>query len=79
MMLEYWKRTEKQLALEWGMIDFEINEIDRSEFRHEDIIQSYVTGKKMRYFSPSKRSKYVYQSGGLVGLMILCAVGVVAR
>jgi hypothetical protein len=32
MMLEFWKRDEKFIALEWGMLGFEDTEIDRPEF-----------------------------------------------
>lgn len=28
-MLEFWKRKEKRIALQWGTIDFENNEVDR--------------------------------------------------
>jgi hypothetical protein len=29
VMLEFWKRKEKRIALQWGTIDFENNEVDR--------------------------------------------------
>jgi hypothetical protein len=28
-MLEYWKRREKTLALEWGMVGYESHELNR--------------------------------------------------
>jgi hypothetical protein len=27
---QFWKRKEKAIALEWGTIDFESNEVDRA-------------------------------------------------
>ena len=42
-MLEYWKRENKAVTLEWGTSDFESTELDRPEFFGENM-KSYIDG-----------------------------------
>lgn len=37
-MLEFWKRKEKTIALDWGTIDFETNEVDRPGMLHYKLL-----------------------------------------
>jgi len=80
MMLEYWKRTEKQQAMEWGTVGYDVTELDRVEFKpSEKIPTSFIDGSKdMRYFDPKIRDRLMYQSAILVFIMICGAVGVVS-
>lgn len=42
-MLEYWKRENKAVTLEWGTSDFESTELDRPEYFGENM-KSYIDG-----------------------------------
>lgn len=42
-MLEYWKRKEKKIALQRGMLDYEDNEVDRpGNFIIQHIYRYYI-------------------------------------
>ena len=59
LMMQYWLRKEKAIALTWGMIDYEKIEPDRAGFTF-DIQLSLVNGYEQHYFSPSiHRHRYV--------------------
>lgn len=58
---EYWKRYNSTLALEWGMCSFEDEEVERPEFKGEEIT-SPVDGSKTRYFSPQQRFRRIMGS-----------------
>lgn len=75
-MLEFWKRKEKGIALEWGTIDFETDEVDRPDFKGEKI-PSFVDGSEIRYFSSKKRSSYICQSITIVTVLIIIVIGIV--
>eukprot|EP01038_Epipyxis_sp_PR26KG_P005759 gene5759-7950_t len=76
-MLEFWKRKEKRLALQWGTLDFESNENDRSEFKGETTL-SFIDGSEIRYFPSKTRNVYLAQSFIAVCALILLVAGVVA-
>ncbi|KDO33291.1 hypothetical protein SPRG_02100 [Saprolegnia parasitica CBS 223.65] len=75
--LEYWKRRNAVIRLEWGMDGFEEEEKDRAEFEGEEI-ESPIDGSKMRYFSPEVRTKRVLASLLLIFALILLVIGAVA-
>ena len=77
LMLEYWKRQEGVKRLEWGMIGFEAEELNRPEF--EGTLQkSLVDGSSELYFSPDQRFKRVAASLSVVCVMILLVIAAVA-
>ncbi|OQS02860.1 hypothetical protein THRCLA_04808 [Thraustotheca clavata] len=75
--LEYWKRRNAVVRLEWGMDGFEEEEHDRAEFEGE-FIDSPVDGSKVRYFSPEVRTKRVLSSLLIIFALVLLVIGVVA-
>eukprot|EP00600_Ochromonadales_sp_CCMP1393_P002315 CAMPEP_0174981828 /NCGR_PEP_ID=MMETSP0004_2-20121128/16120_1 /TAXON_ID=420556 /ORGANISM="Ochromonas sp., Strain CCMP1393" /LENGTH=728 /DNA_ID=CAMNT_0016233643 /DNA_START=101 /DNA_END=2287 /DNA_ORIENTATION=+ len=76
-MLEFWKRKEKTIALQWGSIDFEEHEVDRPDFRGE-WIQSFIDGSKVRYFPSRTRTVYIRQSTVAIISLVLLVGGLVA-
>ncbi len=77
LMLEYWKRQEGIKRLEWGMIGFEQEELDRPEFVGDDQL-SLIDGSKEVFFSPDARFKRVAASLSVVCVMILLVIAAVA-
>jgi hypothetical protein len=73
-MLEYWKRTEKYTALEWGMIGFEEAEVDRPEFSGTRQA-SYINGSESTYFPPKARDNLMAQSFSIIGSLALVVLG----
>lgn len=77
LMLEYWKRTEKTKAMEWGMTEFEEEEQDRQGF--DGTMQvSFIDGKMRKYFSPAERKKRSFFSYFLISMMVLLVIAFVA-
>lgn len=76
-MLEYWKRKEVTMAMEWGQTEFEETESDRAQF-NGDFIQSVINGKRIKYFSPREKFKRLVYSYGIIMLMILLVIGCVS-
>lgn len=76
-MLEMWKREEKRIALQWGTIDFEEDEPERLEFRGEEI-PSYINGKPMKHFPANTKTRLIFESTVLIGLVMLLVIGCVA-
>ncbi|OQR89416.1 hypothetical protein ACHHYP_06299 [Achlya hypogyna] len=74
--LEYWKRRNAVVRLEWGMDGYEDEEKDRAEFEGTEV-SSPIDGKSMRYFSPEKRSKRVLASLLFIFALILLVIGAV--
>mmetsp|Transcript_6784 Transcript_6784/g.10767 ORF Transcript_6784/g.10767 Transcript_6784/m.10767 type:complete len:757 (-) Transcript_6784:247-2517(-) len=73
LLLEYWKRKEVRLAMEWGMTDFEEAEKDRPEFKG-DIINSYIDGKPMLYFPKEKLQTRRRISRIVISTFIVCVL-----
>lgn len=77
VMLEYWKRRENKIALEWGMTDFEAAEPVRAEFKGE-LVKSPVNGEDVAYFPEKTRDGRIALSFLVVSSMIMLIIGVVA-
>mmetsp|Transcript_1153 Transcript_1153/g.1625 ORF Transcript_1153/g.1625 Transcript_1153/m.1625 type:complete len:764 (+) Transcript_1153:118-2409(+) len=76
LMLEYWKRQEATLVMEWGMTGFQKEELVRPEFYGEKI-QSFIDGKQVLYFDKRKRSRFVAFSQTVVISLILVVIAAV--
>lgn len=74
--LEFWKRKQSTLSMEWGMKGFEDEEDERPAFEGEDIT-SPVTGESMKWFNPVAKLKKVLYSVLIIGSMIMMVVGIV--
>jgi hypothetical protein len=71
-MLEYWKRSEKTIALKRGMLEYEDTEIDRPEF--DGVPQpSHLDGKVTIYFPRHERRRRLL----IVSLVTFGCIGVV--
>ncbi|KAJ1416346.1 calcium-activated chloride channel-domain-containing protein [Ochromonadaceae sp. CCMP2298] len=76
VFLELWKRREKTLANEWGMVDFRVAEEDRQEFRG-GWIESPVDGSPVRFYPSYKRNKHLRQHYAIVLALVTLVLGVV--
>ena len=70
LMLEYWKRSEKFIALENGMLEFEAQESYRGEFVHDEVIN--LAGQRVLHFPEAKRARLVFTS--LLMTLAMCAL-----
>eukprot|EP01036_Dinobryon_divergens_P031545 gene31545-40962_t len=68
-MLEFWKRREKTIALEWGTIGFQELEVDRAV--------SFINGSNERYFDSRKQLFFSIHSATIVVVMNMLVVGIV--
>ncbi|OQS03419.1 hypothetical protein THRCLA_04280 [Thraustotheca clavata] len=75
--LEYWKRRNAVVRLEWGMDGYEDEEHDRAEFEGEEI-ESPIDGKPMRYFNPEHQQKRILSSLLFIFALIVLVIGAVA-
>jgi hypothetical protein len=75
-MLEFWKRKEVSLAMEWGQTEFEETETDRAQFDGE-FIHSLVNGKRIKYFSSTERIRRMIYSYSVIVGMIFLVIGCV--
>ena len=73
LMLEFWKRKESGIAMEWGMSDFESQELDRPEFIG-NLQLSYIDGSKHLYYSPFEARNRLAESYSVVGVFIMLVV-----
>ena len=67
LVTEYWKRHERELALEWGSVGFEATELVRPQFKGVKM-PSPVTGKPALFFPRGRREWRV-----VVGAVVTCA------
>lgn len=82
VMLEYWKRKNAYLALEWGVHDFDSVEALRPEFINSNIvtpIQDPVTGAEgyLNYPLRIRRLRFLVSFSSLVFLMCLVLAALV--
>lgn len=80
-MLEFWKRKEKSVSIEWGTVGCEDDEPDRPTFygdNHEHIT-SFIDGQEGYQYYPSwKRNRKVASAYAAVGFCMLCVLGIVS-
>lgn len=75
--IEAWKRKEKTIAMKWGMIGYEEEEVTRTSYIG-DIIENPVDGSPMRYYP---RNKFYFRLGvsyHIIITLIIIVIGVVA-
>lgn len=53
--VEYWKKQETDLAVQWGVRGVSKIQHKRPAFKHERIIKDQITGEDIKVFSPVKR------------------------
>lgn len=74
--LEYWKRYNATLSMEWGMNGYEAEETTRPEFQGTEIA-SPVNGKSMLWFDPAKRLRRTICSFVFIMFMVILVIGAV--
>lgn len=75
-MLEFWKRKEKYVALKWGMIGFEEEQVDRPQYKGVEQA-SYINGQTMTYFSPKVKEFYMIRAFSIIVSLALVVIGAV--
>jgi anoctamin-10 len=55
VFIEYWKRQEIDLAVQWGVRGVSKIQHKRPQFKHESEVKDPVTGEKVKVYSPLKR------------------------
>ncbi|KAH8802805.1 plasma membrane stress response protein-like protein [Xylogone sp. PMI_703] len=55
IFIEYWKKKEVDLAVQWGVHGVSRIQHKRPGFKHETMVTDVVTGEKVKFYSPFKR------------------------
>lgn len=55
VFIEYWKKQEVDLAVQWGVRGVSKIQRKRSQFRHEGVVKDPVTGEDIKVYSPLNR------------------------
>ncbi|RDW63886.1 plasma membrane stress response protein-like protein [Coleophoma crateriformis] len=55
VFIEYWKKQQTDLSVEWGVRGVSKITQKRPNFKHETIIKDPITGEDIRVYSPMKR------------------------
>ena len=76
LYVEFWKRLQTTMGMQWGMSGFEDSEQDRPLFIGIDTV-SPVDGSHTRYFPTSTAKFRSNIVGGIVSLAIICVLLVV--
>ncbi|KAI6710837.1 hypothetical protein JHW43_006631 [Diplocarpon mali] len=70
--VEYWKKQETDLAVQWGVRGVSKIQRMRPAFKHENIIRDPITGEDVKIFSPAKRvARQLLQVPFAVGAALL--------
>ncbi|CAG8976931.1 hypothetical protein HYALB_00008842 [Hymenoscyphus albidus] len=55
VFVEYWKKQEIDLAVQWGVRGVSKIQHKRPDFKHESVVQDPITGEDVKIYSPVKR------------------------
>lgn len=55
VFVEYWKKQETDLAVQWGVRGVSKIQQKRPAFQHENVVRDPITGEEIKVFSPVKR------------------------
>ncbi|KAK0112153.1 hypothetical protein ONS96_001410 [Cadophora gregata f. sp. sojae] len=55
VFVEYWKKQETDLAVQWGVRGVSKIQRKRPAFQHENIMRDPITGEDVKIYSPAKR------------------------
>ena len=53
--VEFWKKQETDLAVQWGVRGVSKIQLPRPDFKHESTVTDPITGEDIRIYSPLKR------------------------
>lgn len=74
-MLAYWRQKQSALAYRWGVLDYEIEETERPQFRGEPVYDE-TTGEVRKVFPAWKRSLRYMVSVPLLGVLIVLILSI---
>jgi len=77
LLLEFWKRQESTLVMQWGMEGFEQEEDDRPEYTGEEM-PSPVDGEEVLYYPQSELLKAISKSIVILLAIIVVLLGIFA-
>ena len=80
VMLEYWKRKQARVGMEWGISDIEQLEVERSSYSLDPelvVIPSYIDGKPILHYPDKIKRQRIFKSMYVTVLLILCVCGAV--
>ena len=69
VFLEFWKRKEAVIGMEWGLTDFEQQEMERPEYIGQ-VINSPVDGSKMLHYPREEASNRICESLTVIAIFI---------
>lgn len=55
IFIEYWKKQETDLAVQWGVRGVSKIQRKRAAFKHESEVKDPITGEEVKFYSPIKR------------------------
>ena len=55
VFIEYWKKQETDLAVQWGVRGVSKIQRNRPAFKHESVVKDPITGEDIKIYSPIKR------------------------
>jgi hypothetical protein len=55
VFIEYWKKQETDLAVQWGVRGVSKIQHKRPAFKHEKVVKDPITGEDIKVYSPMKR------------------------
>lgn len=72
VFVEYWKKQETDLAVQWGVRGVSKIQRKRPAFQHETIMRDPVTGEEVKIYSPVKRlSRQLLQVPFAIGAALM--------
>ncbi|KAI9050372.1 hypothetical protein LZ554_005537 [Drepanopeziza brunnea f. sp. 'monogermtubi'] len=72
VFVEYWKKQETDLAVQWGVRGVSKIQRKRPAFQHENIVRDPITGEDVKIYSPVKRlSKQLLQVPFAIGAALI--------
>ncbi|CAM9682989.1 unnamed protein product, partial [Phaeothamnion confervicola] len=77
LLLEYWKRREGTIAMEWGMANFETTERDRPQFKGTTMV-SFIDGSQVTYYPPEERGRKRILANVVIFTLIVVVIAFVA-
>lgn len=71
VFIEYWKKQEVDLAIQWGVRSVSKIQHKRPAFKHDSIVKDPITGEDLKLYSPIKRlARQVLQVPFAIGAAI---------
>ncbi|KAG9229878.1 plasma membrane stress response protein-like protein [Amylocarpus encephaloides] len=55
VFVEYWKKQETDLAIQWGVRGVSKIQHKRPDFKYETVVKDPITGEDVKFYSPVKR------------------------